>query len=146
MSIVDSVDFAADFLTVVTTFAVFVQLWFIIRQMKLDAFIRVQENNRELVRLGIENPEMLRYLTEEAEVNDPRALRYGQLWINQMNLVFRMYQAKQLSSEEWGSMREDLAEFMKVPLIRQQWLSAKRNYPASFQQFADSFLDSKISK
>jgi hypothetical protein len=146
MSIADSVDFAADFLTVVTTFAVFIQLRYFVRQMRMDAFIRIQEINRELVTVGLTDSEILGFLESGQPVDDPRAKRYAQLWLNQMNLVFRANREGQLHPEFWTGMRADLEEFVRIPLIRHHWKRVRKFYPETFQEFVDSVLDSKISK
>lgn len=113
------------------------------RQAKADALIKICESNRELLALGIANPRLLGIIGSndlEAEVHR----RYCQLWLNQVELMFRLRRPLSLMEEHWQGTMSDMRGFMEIPAMRRHWDGNRQYYGVDFQRFVERELYRKV--
>ncbi|KAF0095638.1 MAG: hypothetical protein E1N59_1133 [Puniceicoccaceae bacterium 5H] len=117
--------------------AVFLQLRYLVRQMRFDAFLEIQEATRELIQLGFDHPDLLAVLEQSKTRRKARERKYAQLWLNQLNLAFAAYRQKHVPRDLWRSFETNIRAFVQADLLRSHWPSLKPFYPSAFQAFLD---------
>jgi hypothetical protein len=113
------------------------QVWMLVRQLRLDASIRLTDSNRRVVSVAIERPE----LWESMQVAEPtsrhdafRRDRLIQLWLNHTLLVWRCRQYGMLETGDWDACCRDTQVLMELPAVQEEWLRARDFYPRDFQR------------
>ncbi|MCA1441254.1 hypothetical protein I6F07_13735 [Ensifer sp. IC4062] len=111
------------------------------RQIATDVFFRVNDINRDLIKLGFEDSRFFDILDGQ-DVPDPRLeQRYLQLWLNQASSAFSAYEAGLLSRPHWMLMRSDLLDFFRdVAALRRHWTEVRAYHTPSFRTEMDDLL------
>jgi hypothetical protein len=113
------------------------QVRMLVRQLRLDASIRLTDSNRRVVSVAIERPE----LWESMQVAEPtsrdeafRRDRLIQLWLNHTLMVWKCRQHGMLEAGDWDACCRDTQAFMELPAVREEWLRVRDFYPRDFQR------------
>lgn len=121
--------------SVILAFASFaVQLAITRRQSRAEALIKVCESNRELLTLGISQPRLLTLIGSDDEETEIQR-RYCQLWLNQVELMYRLHRPLSFSTEYWQGTLRDMRGFMQIPVMKAHWESNQQHYSDDFQRF-----------
>ena len=116
-----------------------VQLFLNRQQTKAEALIKICEGNRELIGLGFSQTKLLTIFGGDDEEGELRR-RYCQLWLNQVELMFRLKRPMAFASAQWHGTLRDMRDFMGVPVMRSHWQSHREFYGEDFQQFVEEVL------
>jgi hypothetical protein len=113
------------------------QVRMLVRQLRLDASIRLTDSNRRVVSVAIERPE----LWEAIQIAEPRSSHDGfrrdrliQLWLNHTLMVWKCHQNGMLEADDWEACCRDTRAFMELPAVREEWLRVRDFYPREFQR------------
>lgn len=130
-------------ISVVVAFASFaVQLSLSRHQARAEALIRISESNRDLIAFGLNQPKLLTIIGSEDEEAEVRR-RYCQLWLNQVELMYRLRKPFSFVPEYWHGSKRDMRGFMSMEVMRQHWLTSRQHYGTDFQRFVDHELYEK---
>ncbi|WP_200274104.1 hypothetical protein [Luteolibacter pohnpeiensis] len=105
-------------------------------QSKASALIEVHGKIERLVAIGLDKPELL----EAISIGPPEkeALRsYLQLWLNQIELTYRLRAFGLYSKPYWESMELDISDFMTLPQMQTHWSNHCQYYPHDFREFLE---------
>jgi hypothetical protein len=110
------------------------------RQQRSDSLVKILDANRELISLGFSHPELFRVLAGDPKTDPVFSQRYMQLFLNQFSLVHTFLELSMLRGEMRDNLGRDIAEFMAIPAMRQQWEKYGHLYPVSFQTYVNHLL------
>ncbi len=114
-----------------------VQVRLLVRQLRLDAVLRIAESSRGFTVVSIERPELwdsLQHLGPTAGPENLRRNRFIQLWLNHAVVVWKCWRAGMLEVGDWEACRRDMESILAFPAVREEWLRVRDFYPRGFQQ------------
>jgi hypothetical protein len=113
------------------------QLRVLVRQIRLDALIRIADSSRRFAVIAIERPE----LWEAMQIAEPRSGHEGfrrdrfiQLWLNHVVVVWKCWRSGMLDADDWEACCRDIEAVLALPAVREEWLRVRDYYPRPFQQ------------
>ncbi len=113
------------------------QIRLLVRQIRLDALIRIADSSRRFAAIAIERPE----LWESMQIAEPRSGHEGfqrdrfiQLWLNHVVVVWKCWRSGMLDSGDWEACCRDIDSILSLPAVREEWLRVRDFYPRAFQQ------------
>ena len=113
------------------------QVRLLVRQLRLDAIMRLTESSRRFAAIAIERPE----LWESIQVAEPcckhesfRRDRYIQLWLNHVVVVWKCWHNGMLEAGDWEACCRDIESFLCLPAVQEEWLRVRDFYPRGFQR------------
>jgi len=113
------------------------QVWMLVRQLRLDAIIRITESSRRFAAIAIERPE----LWESMQVAEPRSGHEGfrrdrfiQLWLNHVVVVWKCWRSGMLDAGDWEACCRDIQSILVLPAVQEEWLRVRDFYPREFQR------------
>ncbi|HWL52421.1 MAG TPA: hypothetical protein VNQ90_08295 [Chthoniobacteraceae bacterium] len=115
------------------------------QQSKAEALIKICESNRDLIAFGLRQPKLLTIIGGEDEAWEVHR-RYCQLWLNQVELMFRLSRPLSLMPEHWEGTKRDLRGFMQIEAMHQHWLENRKHYGDDFQRFVNQELYGKAEQ
>jgi hypothetical protein len=113
------------------------QVRILVRQIRLDALIRIADSSRRFAAIAIERPE----LWEAMQIAEPRSGHEGfrrdrfiQLWLNHVVVVWKCWRSGMLDTGDWEACCRDIESILSLPAVREEWLRVRDYYPRAFQQ------------
>ena len=113
------------------------QVRLLVRQIRLDALVRIADSSRRFASIAIERPE----LWEAMQIAEPcsghegfRRDRFIQLWLNHVVVVWKCRRNGMLDADDWGACCRDIESILALPAVREEWLRVRDYYPKAFQQ------------
>lgn len=113
------------------------QIRLVVRQLRLDAIIRITDSSRCMAAVGIEHPD----LWGAIQVSEPSSLhdafrrdRFIQLWLNHVLMVWKCWQHGMLEAGEWEACCRDIGSLAALPAVQEEWLRVRDFYPRGFQR------------
>ncbi len=113
------------------------QVRLLVRQIRLDALIRIADSSRRFAAIAIERPE----LWESMQIAEPRSGHEGfrrdrfiQLWLNHVVVVWKCWRSGMLDSGDWEACCRDIESILVLPAVREEWLRVRDFYPREFQR------------
>lgn len=141
MSLAPLISIAADLVEIMALGLIVIQLVYLRKQIRLDAFLKILVGNRELIGMGLNHPELLSVIEEgKKDKEKAKVERYAQIWINQIYLIHKGHKENLYDTETWNAYQADIKDFLKLKSAREQWESSKTYYPESFQDFMNGLL------
>lgn len=129
---------------------IFFQLRYFVKQLKLHSFLEVIRTNRELIMLGISNPELLRELRmgsrtiyDEADFHPEKEIRtrYCQLWINQAHTAWQAHKMGLYTKDNWKAFKKDIVEnIFQTEEFKKRWPKVRSYYAKDFREFVNSAI------
>lgn len=109
-----------------------------LKQSRANALIQIYANNRDLLSMGFDHPQLLKVLSNGQEEDFSR--RYLQMWVNHMSLLFQLQKQGSLTREQWQAFELDIRDLMQIPAMETHWQPRGEFYPADFRNFIDGVL------
>jgi hypothetical protein len=113
------------------------QIRLLVRQIRLDALIRIADSSRRFAAIAIERPE----LWEAMQIAEPRSGHEGfrrdrfiQLWLNHVVVVWKCWRSGMLDVDDWEACCRDIESILALPAVQEEWLRVRDYYPRAFQQ------------
>ena len=129
---------------------VFFQLRYYIRQLKLSSLSEIVRTNRELITLGINNPDLFRDLIVGSRMINNKAdfdpkmeikTRYCQLWINQAYFLWEAHKLGLYTKDNWEANRRDIVETLfESEEFKKRWQKVEKYYPKDFGEFVKNSM------
>lgn len=138
------VAYTGQIITFCTVLFLYVQVRLFSRQLKLESLIRLKENNREILALGFDHPELFNVLNGN-EVDPEFEKRYLQLWLNQMDIVWHAQHTGLLFKQDAQALRKDTVDFFMLPSMQKHWILVRGYYPKGFQVYIDDIIRNIVS-
>jgi len=113
------------------------QVRLLVRQLRLDASIRLTDSNRRVVSVAMERPELWESMQEAEPPSRHEAFRRDrliQLWLNHTLMMWKCQQHGMLGAGDWEACCRDTQAFMALPAVREEWLRVRDFYPRAFQR------------
>ncbi len=139
------VAYTGQTITFCTVLFLYVQVRLFSRQLKLESLIRLKENNREILALGFDHPELFNVLNGK-DVEPEMEKRYLQLWLNQMDIVWHAQHTGLLFRQDAEALRKDTADFFMLPSMQKHWILVRGYYPSGFQVYIDGIIRNVVSR
>jgi len=136
VQLIDVLEAIAHVVTVIVGVILIFELHLLLRQRRMDTFLQVRETNRELIRMGIESPELLKSIGDGRRATT--SFRYLQLWMNHVHASYMANTDGAIPRNHWESMKYDIADFIMIEEVAQHWKESREFYPEDFQAFIDS--------
>jgi hypothetical protein len=121
---------------VIALFSLALQQHLTRRQHRAEALIKICETNRQLVITGLENPDLLKIIGSGRKKEEVRR-RYLQIWLNQVELMFRLNLFGLFQTTHWRGLERDIRDFMEMPAMNEHWHNCRNYYADDFQRFVD---------
>ena len=112
------------------------QVRLLIRQLRLDAMLRVAESSRRFASVGIERPELWEAVgSKELKSGSDLVLRcrFIQLWLNHVVIVWKCWRTGMMDSSDWETCCRDIESILSLPAVRVEWFRVQGFYPLRFQ-------------
>lgn len=113
------------------------QVRLLVRQLRLDAMLRIAESSRGFTTVSIKHPELWEAMTTGQPKPGPEDLRrdrFIQLWLNHAVVVWKCWRSGMLESGDWEACRRDMESILAMPAVREEWIRVREFYPRAFQQ------------
>ena len=113
------------------------QVRLLIRQLRLDAMLRVAESSRRFASVGIERPELWEAVgSKELKSGSDLVLRcrFIQLWLNHVVIVWKCWRTGMMDSSDWETCCRDIESILSLPAVREEWFRVQGFYPLRFQE------------
>ena len=113
------------------------QVRLLIRQLRLDAMLRVAESSRRFASVGIERPELWEAVgSKESKSGSDLVLRcrFIQLWLNHVVIVWKCWRTGMMDSSDWETCCRDIESILSLPAVREEWFRVQGFYPLRFQE------------
>lgn len=120
------------------------QVRLLVRQLRLDAMLRIAESSRGFTTVSIRHPELWEAMTtgqHQPGAEDLRRDRFIQLWLNHAVVVWKCWRTGMLESGDWEACRRDMATILAMPAVREEWQRVREFYPGAFQKELASVND-----
>jgi hypothetical protein len=131
-----------------TLIVVFYQLRFFIRQLRLNTLSKIIDANRALIRIGIEDTELLYSIESSSQLEDItdqeiKSKRYRQLFLNHVEFIWQARELNLLNEWQWSGLDEDISETFETRNMMEHWDNVKEFYPSKFQEYVDDIIKEK---
>jgi hypothetical protein len=113
------------------------QVQMLVRQLRLDAMLRVAESSRRFATVGIERPELWESVRSKDSKGGPEEIlrsRFIQLWLNHVVIVWKCWRSGMLDASDWDACCRDIESLLSLPAVREEWFRVRVFYPRSFQE------------
>lgn len=103
---------------------------------------KIYDINRELIKIGFEEPVLFSVLREEAvdDIEAERKTKYIQLWINHLSVIWESYDNGFIREEQWISIKRDIIYTMALDSMQEHWRNVKAVYPDGFTQLIEQSI------
>ena len=112
------------------------QVRLLIRQLRLDAMLRVAESSRRFATVGIDRPELWDLVGSKESKSGPELVlrcRFIQLWLNHVVVVWKCWRTGMMDSSDWETCCRDIESILSLPAVRVEWFRVQGFYPLRFQ-------------
>lgn len=125
---------------IIGLFIVAWQLWIANKQRETDSLARLLDTNRQLISLGFSQPELLKILRDEKNVNPALEHYFLQLWLNHFSMAHAYIKHSFFRRERRENLTRGITGFMKMANMQHHWENEGQYYPPSFQKFVNKII------
>lgn len=111
------------------------QLRLVKSQLQIDSYSRIAVVTRDLIGLAFSHTELLDIFEDRHLTDKRKEIRYLQLWINHIEVIWNIHKQGSLSGEHWQASVKDIEDFFSLSVVCEYWETVREYYPASFVQF-----------
>jgi hypothetical protein len=137
MNMSDGVALAGFFIALVGLGMNTFQVQMLVRQLRLDAMLRVAESSRRFATVGIERPELWASIQSKESHGGPEEVvrnRFIQVWLNHVVIVWKCRRSGMIEASDWEACCRDIESILSFPAVREEWLRVRGFYPRKFQE------------
>ena len=112
------------------------QVRLLIRQLRLDAMLRLAESSRRFATVGIDRPELWKLVGSKESKSGPELVlrcRFIQLWLNHVVVVWKCWRSGMMDSSDWETCCRDIELILSLPAVRGEGFRVQGVYPPRFQ-------------
>lgn len=125
---------------------VFFRLKFARQQMKMDAWARIIQNNRDFLSMGFTDEDVWNVMDGKKIKSKTKETRIAQLLLNQAAVIFHSWDQGLLDKEHWSAAELDIHQTMQLPPLQERWKLAEFAYDARFKRFMNEILEKQPRK
>jgi hypothetical protein len=134
------VSIAALAVSVMSALYVYVQVKAYLRQQEMDFHVKLNEINKDLLKMGFEYPELLALLRGEEISDKDKQVRFIQMWVNQSLVMWMGKEHGIIDDGTWYSLRRDIATFINLPPMKAHWREVSAYYIPAFASFMNGLV------
>lgn len=137
---------AALVISLTSAVFVFLRLKFSRQQMKVDAWARIIQNNRDILSMGFADEDVWNVMEGKRIKSKTKEARIAQLFLNQAAVIFHAWDQGLLHKEHWSAAKLDIHQTMQIASLQERWRQAEFAYDAKFKKFMNEILETQPRK